>query len=67
MTVKERYEESKKLFAAMGVDAYKAIERLSKVPISVHCWQGDDVKGFDREHSNKSSPRSLWRTSVLTK
>ena len=49
MTVKERYEESKKLFAAMGVDAYKAIERLSKVPISVHCWQGDDVKGFDRE------------------
>jgi len=47
MTVKERYEESKKLFKELGVDADCAIERLLKVPISVHCWQGDDVSGFD--------------------
>ncbi len=42
-----RYEEAKKIYAALGTDAGKAIEKLSDVTISVHCWQGDDVTGFD--------------------
>ncbi len=42
-----RYEEAKKLYATMGVDADAAIRRLKDVTISVHCWQGDDVTGFD--------------------
>ncbi len=40
-------EKAKKYYAQFGVDVDKAIEKLSDVTISVHCWQGDDVTGFD--------------------
>lgn len=46
-----RYEESKKMYAAYGVNAEAAIERLKEIPLSVHCWQGDDVLGFDGSDS----------------
>lgn len=49
MSVKSRYEEAKAMYAACGVDTDKAIEILKNVPVSVHCWQGDDVKGFDQD------------------
>lgn len=41
------YTEAKKKFAAIGVDTEKAIEELGKIAISMHCWQGDDVGGFE--------------------
>ena len=41
-----RYKKAKKIYAKFGVDTEKAIERLSKISVSVHCWQGDDVIGF---------------------
>ncbi len=41
------YEEAKKLYASMGIDTDKVIEALSSVSISMHCWQGDDVGGFE--------------------
>jgi L-rhamnose isomerase len=40
-TARDRYAES-------GVDTDAALARLSKVPISLHCWQGDDVEGFEK-------------------
>ena len=40
-------EEAKKFYAKYGVDVESALERLKDVTISVHCWQGDDVTGFD--------------------
>ncbi|MBE5752990.1 MAG: L-rhamnose isomerase [Clostridiales bacterium] len=46
-----RYEEAKKMYAAYGIDTDAALERLSKIPVSVHCWQGDDVIGFDGSDS----------------
>lgn len=49
MTTKERYEAAKELYASIGVDTDKAIETLKKVPVSMHCWQGDDVIGFDHD------------------
>lgn len=49
MTTKERYEAAKELYATIGVDTDKAIETLKNVPISMHCWQGDDVIGFDHD------------------
>lgn len=49
MNVKERYESAKELYAAIGVDTDQAMKALAKIPISMHCWQGDDVLGFDRE------------------
>ncbi len=41
------YADAKKKFAAIGVDTEKAIKELSKIVISMHCWQGDDVGGFE--------------------
>lgn len=45
------YIEAKEKYAKLGVDADKAIETLKDIPISVHCWQGDDVTGFDSRES----------------
>ena len=42
-----RFSEAVKIYEKMGVDAEKAIKTLLDVSISVHCWQGDDVVGFD--------------------
>ena len=41
------YLEAKEKYLKYGIDTEKAIEMLSNVSISVHCWQGDDVVGFD--------------------
>lgn len=45
----ERYNSSKEMYAKLGVDTDLAIEKLKNVPVSLHCWQGDDVKGFDTD------------------
>lgn len=42
------YESAKEAFAEWGVDTETALDRLSGIPISVHCWQGDDVVGFEK-------------------
>lgn len=46
-----RYETAKEIYAKYGVDTEKAIEKLKDVTISIHCWQGDDVIGFDNRES----------------
>ena len=43
---KELYELAKKKYESIGVDVEAALKKLSKVRISLHCWQGDDVNGF---------------------
>ncbi len=43
------YEYAKTRYEAIGVDVEKAMETLKKVPVSLHCWQGDDVRGFDTD------------------
>jgi L-rhamnose isomerase len=43
---------AKEQYANLGVDVTKALAQLSRMPISLHCWQGDDVGGF--EHSDTS-------------
>ncbi len=44
-----RYDEAKKIYAKLGVDTDAAINDLRSVPVSLHCWQGDDVRGFDQK------------------
>ena len=44
-----RYESAKAIYAKYGIDTDKVIEKLRKVPVSLHCWQGDDVIGFDHD------------------
>ncbi|MDE5670889.1 MAG: L-rhamnose isomerase [Eubacterium sp.] len=43
------YIEAKEKYALLGVDTDRTIEILKKVPVSLHCWQGDDVIGFDND------------------
>ena len=49
--IKKNYEIAKERYAALGVDTDKAIELLEKTPISLHCWQADDVVGFERNEA----------------
>src|SRR5262245_7914140 len=46
-SVEKRYEHAKEQYAALGVDTEAAMRRLKRVAISMHCWQGDDVGGFE--------------------
>ncbi|WP_299895666.1 L-rhamnose isomerase [uncultured Ruegeria sp.] len=43
------YETAQAAFADWGVDTEAALERLKTIPISMHCWQGDDVVGFEQK------------------
>lgn len=46
-TILKNYEYAKELYADFGVDANKAVKEFSEIKISLHCWQGDDIKGFE--------------------
>ena len=43
------YVEAKAKYAALGIDTDAAIQKLKSVPVALHCWQGDDVRGFDTD------------------
>ena len=43
------YLDAKAKYATWGVDTDAAIETLKTVPLALHCWQGDDVRGFDTD------------------
>lgn len=45
--MKNRYESAKAIYAEYGVDTDAAIAKLKNIPLTVHCWQGDDVLGFE--------------------
>ena len=49
--IKKNYEIAKERYASLGVDTDKAIELLEKTPISLDCWQADDVVGFERNEA----------------
>ncbi len=54
MNTMKCYDAARERYAALGVDTEEALRRLADIKISMHCWQGDDVKGFlfrDRELS----------------
>ncbi|MBW6465601.1 MAG: L-rhamnose isomerase [Brevefilum sp.] len=45
--IKAQYEYARESYAALGVDTEAALSTLANIPISIHCWQGDDVGGFE--------------------
>lgn len=49
MDILKRYNEAREMYKEMGIDTDKAIAALEGVAISMHCWQGDDVGGFDNK------------------
>ena len=46
-----RFESAKEIYSSLGVDVEKALAVLNETPISIHCWQGDDVVGFDSKEA----------------
>ncbi len=46
--VERNYDAAREMYALRGVDVEKAIETLTAVALSLHCWQGDDVGGFEK-------------------
>jgi L-rhamnose isomerase len=46
-SIEAAYVHAREAYAALGVDTERALTRLDQVPISMHCWQGDDVRGFE--------------------
>ncbi|MCX6971038.1 MAG: L-rhamnose isomerase [Verrucomicrobia bacterium] len=49
------YDSARERFAAWGIDADAALTTLDATPISLHCWQGDDVAGFENASGNAGS------------
>ena len=47
MSTQERYQSARELYARLGVDTEEAMNKLQSISISMHCWQGDDVSGFE--------------------
>jgi L-rhamnose isomerase len=41
-----RYQMAKEMYASHGIEVEKSLERLAQIKVSMHCWQGDDVRGF---------------------
>jgi L-rhamnose isomerase len=50
-TIKKAFEAAKDQYARIGVDVDNAMKRLDEYPISLHCWQADDVGGFETPDS----------------
>jgi L-rhamnose isomerase len=46
--IEKAYKTAQEIYAECGVDTEKALKKLKEIPISLHCWQGDDVGGFER-------------------
>lgn len=47
MTVKENYDNAKQKYEKWGINVDEVLQKLKSVPISIHCWQGDDIGGFE--------------------
>ena len=71
------YTLAKERYAALGVDTEGVLNTLKDVTVSVHCWQGDDVVGFDAKEALSAAsrppatiparpprPNSSWRIST---
>jgi len=52
--IKKAYEAAKEQYAALGIDTDQAIEKLNTVSLSIHCWQADDVLGFENPEGGLS-------------
>jgi len=46
--IQQAYDIAQEQYMAMGVDVGQALDRLGRISISLHCWQGDDVGGFEK-------------------
>src|SRR3954452_6725126 len=48
-SIAESFRLASERYAEVGVDTHQALDRLRQISISLHCWQGDDVRGFESD------------------
>lgn len=53
-TIRSAFEIAKERYAAVGVNVDKALQAMDKVSLSLHCWQADDVTGFENQEASLS-------------
>lgn len=51
----EKYKQSKEIYKQFGIDTDGVLDKLSNIKISIHCWQGDDVKGFFKKKGGQTA------------
>jgi L-rhamnose isomerase len=63
--IEEWYELARRKYAIFGVDTDDALARLAGESISIQCWQGDDVRGFEAPHGAHTAGESWLRVTIL--
>ena len=58
------YTSAKQTYANIGVDTESVIASLDTIPISIHCWQGDDVRGFESSPDDNQGPEPLQDSAI---
>ena len=58
------YTLAKERYAALGIDTDQAIATLEKTPISLHCWQTDDVMGFESNAEERNASTCMKSTAT---
>ena len=53
--IQQAFEVAAERYAAVGVDVRKALEDMKKISLSLHCWQADDVSGFENQGGRQLS------------
>jgi L-rhamnose isomerase len=53
-TIRKAYEAAAARYAALGIDTGRALEKLNRISLSLHCWQADDVSGFENQGGDLS-------------
>ena len=65
--IKQAYDIAVERYAELGIDVEKALEKMDSVQISMHCWQADDVSGFESSGDLTGGIQArlvIWRSCV---
>ncbi|TFG10657.1 MAG: L-rhamnose isomerase, partial [Promethearchaeota archaeon] len=65
--IENSYNIAKNKYAELGIDTDKILDELNKISLSIHCWQGDDVGGFERPNTELSGGGILATGNYLGK
>ena len=65
--IEEDYQKARIIYAEYGVDTDSTLEALDKIPLSLHCWQGDDVTGFEAGRAGLSGDGILATGNYVAK
>jgi L-rhamnose isomerase len=52
--IEKSYEIAREVYSNFKIDTDEILKKLANIPVSLHCWQGDDVKGFEHIESTSS-------------